>query len=166
MFVVPARQSARHVRENRADEIASRVARFPDPPLQLLESRGLAIAIHEPGDVGRKALDRGLRRAGPLRHARVRSAVCLMLGAKSGPQRFVRRRGEVPFQILTEAAAGVRKEHLGDERNRCGRAFDVEEHRPDRAVRGRVVHSRAGPLGTYDNPKHTGWKPASTPESV
>ena len=65
------------------------------------------------------------------------------------------------FQIAAEVAAGVRKQDLRDERNRCGRAFDVEEHRPARAA-GR----RHDLIDTYEGPKHTGWKPASTPESV
>ena len=63
-------------RERPRRRIAPRVSLFPDASLQLLEPRRLAIAVHEPGDVGLDGLDAEDRGSlPPFRHVRVQSTV-------------------------------------------------------------------------------------------
>ena len=72
-----------------------------------------------------------------------------------------------PRKPRGEARARVGKEDVVHERDRRGRALDVEQHDADAGGAQPHAHGREGVAGaTYAGPKQSGWKPRSMPLSV
>ena len=53
----------------------------------------------------------------------------------------------VLFEVRTQVLSCVREQHLRDERDRGGRAFDVEQDRADPCRRRIAAHPRIGSIG-------------------
>ena len=163
---LPSPEGRGDVRVDGGHERARAEPLLPDPALERLEGGGLAVALHEPEQVGG-----GGREAIALIPGgrRVRRALAPMLFAKTLEVLADRGMGSVVAQEGREAIAGEGKEGAGDELDRCGRPFDVEKHRAERAdavLRGRIGHPAAACPAIWLGPRQTGSKPRSTPLSV
>jgi AGZA family xanthine/uracil permease-like MFS transporter len=121
-----------------AAQRAGQVAVVPDQALQRLEPGRLAIARHQRPRVGDQIGRRHLAIGGPL-----------------GGQRRQRRRhrglGAARRDELVEPRRRVREQHVVDERDRRGRALDVEHHRGDGQRDGHGIDA------TSASPRHSGW---------
>ena len=76
MLRAPALEGLGHVGEDVANQLAASVPLLPDLPLQDLQSRRLAIPVHQPLAVARNGGKAGGRgRVGPRRHGLARTAI-------------------------------------------------------------------------------------------
>src|SRR5499426_271695 len=128
-LAIPAAEGRRHVRKNLSDERPSPISIFPDPALKLFERRGLHVAVHQPfhecdsrcDACVRWTVDPRWRRLAALRRG-------MMLATEALQDRGVVVGGGMLFEVRAQMLADVREEDLGDERQRCRRALDIQQH--------------------------------------
>jgi len=133
------------------------IALLPDQSLQKLQTRRLAISIHQPLDVRRHFII-GARFAW-RRVTRSRFGRPLFLQPRQGfMERFVAQRHKGPAKV----GSRIGEQHLMDESERGGRTFDVEDNRPDLVLLDEPQFA----AGMNAGPKQTGWNPRSIPLDV
>ena len=120
---MPAHQRARDIRKDLAVKFTRSVAFLPDQALQRLERRGLPVFAHRPVDVRQqRALIRSHRQSfGPQIDPK---------HFDHGPDGWL---APVRLEECGGALASVGKEDAMDEREWCGRPFDIEQ----KTARGR-----------------------------
>ena len=165
----PTLERFRHVGKHLAAERAVVVSASPDLALERLERSCLPIAIHQPRRVPDDAGDSLLAIAIlPVRRRLTPRDIfdpLLAQAAKRLPQSGL---VEMLADMRRERPARKREQDVVDELDPGGRALDVEDDLLDAAAGQLERHAPATGWvpGKYAGPKHTGWKPASTPLPV
>src|SRR5262245_39429457 len=115
-----------------SDQRSMSIAVLPDPSLQFLEWRRLAITDHEPFDIGSDGAPPFVGRVvNPERNCLATALCCYMFCAKGHDDRLELGRFGMGFEIGAQVLPRIGEQHLGHKRHGRRRALDIEQNRAE-----------------------------------